>query len=157
MRVDFWINPVTWKSWGSQTDHRASEQHPTKRGFSELIVFTRGGGPWSDCPLCTVTGVKQTDSGFRLWVVTAHPIQHETQTEHWCGAAKGLRDDPVPQCFNLHFLCLCYMTNINLHSHNSKWTQNTKHTTMNITYITYYYFNSNVIMFILKKYFKWCN
>lgn len=42
-------------------------------------------------------------SGFTPLVVTGQCIQHETQTEHLCVAAKGLGEDPVSMCFNLHY------------------------------------------------------
>lgn len=41
-------------------------------------------------------------SGFTPLVVTGQCIQHETQTERLCVAAKGLGEDPVSMCFNLH-------------------------------------------------------
>lgn len=43
-------------------------------------------------------------------VVTGQCIQHETQTEHLCVAAKGLGEDPVSTCFNLHdYFNICAM------------------------------------------------
>lgn len=85
-----------------QTFHQA---WPKMFKDSSVVFTAQRGHCGSDRSLYAVSRCQTNrGSGVRPWVVTVQPIQRETQTEHLCVAAKGLRGgDPVSECFNLHY------------------------------------------------------
>lgn len=123
LNILFWCNESIPGAFHMQEIHKA-KRNP-KQMFHQAwpkifkdssIVFTaQRGRCGSDRSLYAVSRCQTNrGSGVRPWVVTVQPIQRETQTEHLCVAAKGLRGgDPVSECFNLHyfFKYQCNMAN----------------------------------------------